>query len=88
MELYYAASLLDFHSPKLAHLIDDDTLELLDTTPADEVAGPLLADIPRKYLIEADPGTYPVPTPAQLAIPAQTPTFDDRVRLYQQRGGH
>lgn len=78
MELFYAARVLDLRSPRLQHILGEDQ-DLLDEEEED-FAGPLLVEVPRKYLIEANPTRYPVPTPAQLAVPAPQPTLDDRLR--------
>ena len=77
-ELFAASRILDWRSPRLAHLLGEhyDILE----EDEDDVPGPLIIEIPRKYLIEALPARYPPPTAAQLAIPAVTPTRDDRLR--------
>ena len=82
-ELFAAARLLDLRSPRLHHLLGDD-LHLLDEDE-DAIAGPLIIEIPRKYLIEANPWQFPPPTASQQAIPALAPTLDERLRLPQGR---
>ena len=86
-ELFSVARILDLRSPRLAYLVTEDKLDLIETTEPDELHGPLIVQIPRKYLIEVQPSRYPMPTPEQLAIPAPTPTWEDRLRLYR-RSGH
>ena len=83
-DLFYAASTLDLTTTRLQHLVDDtDRAALL--AGKDEAPGPLILEIPRKYLIEARPLQYTVPTTAQLAVPAPTPTLDDRLRRQSGR---
>ena len=79
VELFALGRVINVHDPRFSHLVDDDGKETLDGDP-DDVAGPLLVEIPRKYLIEVRPDDYPPPTEAQLAVPAATPTLDDRIR--------
>ena len=84
VDLFYATSILKLHTPRLQHLLDDrDRAALL--TGEDEAPGPLILEIPRKYLIEARPLHYAVPTTAQLAVPAPLPTLDDRLRRQSGR---
>ena len=78
-ELFAASRILDLRSPRLRHLIGED-IDYLDGDEYD-LAGPLIIEIPRKYLIEARPEKYSPPTVVQLAIPAPVPTLDDRLRL-------
>ncbi len=82
-ELFAAAKLLNLRSPRLQHLLGDD-MHLLDEDE-DAIAGPVILEIPRKYLIEANPRHFPLPTAGQQAIPALAPTLDDRLRLPQGR---
>lgn len=77
-ELFSAARILDLRCRRLRHLLGEDTY-LLDEGE-DEACGPIVLEIPRKYLIEVLPERYPVPTAAQLAVPAPVPTLDDRLR--------
>ena len=84
IEFFYGAELLKLPSARLAHLLDDDSLEKL-AAGEDEACGPLILHVPRKYLIEANSQRFPPPSPEQLAVPAPTPTFEDRLR--RQRGG-
>ena len=59
------------------HLFDYDAREHLDI-PEDEGYGPLIIEIPRKYLIAQ--GQAPLPTAAQQTVPAVGVTLDDRMR--------
>ena len=75
-ELFCAARILNFNSPRLLHVLGDAQQDL--DLGEDEADGPLILEIPRKYLIEVN--QFPAPTTAQLQVAAPTPTLDDTLR--------
>ena len=79
-ELFSISSILNFHSPRLRHLLTAGNFKIIEEEDEDTVCGPLLMEIPRKYLIEVRPQQHPVPTAEQLAVPAPRPTLEERLR--------